>query len=113
MKKPVNCPAETEKDCPDPRRLQWSQCWYCSKREAAEKRTLPAEMMRREAPKCLHCSAPLPREIKVTGVHHESCPWNYYIECEKCGYENNLSKLLGFGAGCSDTCERGGEPDDG
>jgi len=33
MVKPVNCPAETEKDCPDPRRLQWAACWGCYRKE--------------------------------------------------------------------------------
>lgn len=59
-----------------------------------------------DSPICLHCGNPLPREIKVTGAHHESCPWNYYIECQKCGYQNNLAKLLGFWAGCSEECRR-------
>lgn len=56
-------------------------------------------------PKCLMCGAELPREITVTGIHHPSCPWNYYIKCTKCGYQNNLSKLLGFWAGCSKQCQ--------
>jgi phage FluMu protein Com len=60
---------------------------------------------RREWPNCLHCGKPLPREIKITGHHHESCPWNYYIECGECGYLNNVSKLLGFWAGCSEKCK--------
>lgn len=30
--KPVNCPAKKKEDCPDPKRLQWGQCWpgFCS-----------------------------------------------------------------------------------
>jgi len=59
--------------------------------------------MGNEKPKCLVCGAELPREIKQTGIHDVSCPWNYYIEC-KCGYQNSLSKLLGFWAGCSKKC---------
>ena len=55
-------------------------------------------------PKCLICGAELPREIKITGVHHISCAWNYYIECLKCNYQNSLSKLLGFWQGCSKKC---------
>lgn len=58
----------------------------------------------KKEPRCLQCKAELPREIKITGIHDPSCPWNYYIEC-KCGSQNNLSKLLGFWAGCSDMCE--------
>ena len=61
-------------------------------------------MKPREWPLCLACGAPLPRRIEQTGIHHPTCPWNYYITCMKCGYQNNLSKLLGFWAGCSDEC---------
>ena len=54
---------------------------------------------------CLHCGTSLPREIKSTGLHHPSCPWNYFIECPRCGYQNSLAKLLGFWAGCSKKCQ--------
>jgi hypothetical protein len=55
-------------------------------------------------PRCLDCGAELPKEIQQTGMHYKDCPWNYYIECLKCGYQNSLSKLLGFDAGCSNKC---------
>lgn len=61
-------------------------------------------MMAKVYPVCLACGMELPREIKKTNMHDESCPWNYYIECGFCGAQNNLSKLLGFWAGCSDKC---------
>jgi len=60
--------------------------------------------MKKDWPVCLVCGKPLPREIKETGMHHRSCPWNYYIECSYCGYQNSLSKLLGFWSGCSKKC---------
>ncbi len=45
--------------------------------------------------KCLTCKSPLPRDdIRSTGLHDPDCLWNYYIECPKCGYQNNLAKLL-------------------
>lgn len=59
----------------------------------------------RITPLCLGCGEQLPREIRATGIHHPSCPWNYYIECPKCHYQNNVSKLLGFWAGCSEKCK--------
>lgn len=60
--------------------------------------------MTNTAPICLICGENLPRKIEATDMHHPSCPWNYYIIC-KCGYQNSLSKLLGFWAGCSEECK--------
>jgi hypothetical protein len=58
----------------------------------------------RVKPKCIICGFVLERKIQSTGIHHRSCPWNYFIHCNNCGYDNSLSKLLGFGAGCSSIC---------
>jgi len=54
---------------------------------------------------CLMCGAKLPREIQQTGIHHITCLWNYYIECNECHYQNNIAKLLGFFGGCSVQCK--------
>ena len=67
-------------------------------------KTYPSDNTSTTWPTCLMCRSALPRKIKSTGMHHSSCPWNYYIECENCGYQNNLSKLLGFWHGCSTEC---------
>ena len=67
-------------------------------------KTYPTDNTSTRWPTCLMCRSALPRRIKSTGTHHPSCPWNYYIECENCGYQNNLSKLLGFWHGCSTKC---------
>lgn len=67
-------------------------------------KTYPSDNTPTTWPTCLMCRSALPRRIKCTGIHHPSCPWNYYIECENCGYQNNLSKLLGFWHGCSTKC---------
>lgn len=58
----------------------------------------------RYPPKCLSCGTELPCNIEQTGSHDPSCPWNYFITCEHCNYQNSLSKLLGFWAGCSKKC---------
>jgi len=75
---------------------------------------VPVYTTPRKWPRCLSCGKLLPREIRQTGLHHPTCPWNYYIECPHCGYQNNVSKLLGFWAGCSAQCvrahQRGEEP---
>ncbi len=63
-----------------------------------------SEISNSDWPTCLMCKRPLPREIRFTGLHHQSCPWNYFIECDNCGYNINLSKLLGFWQGCSSKC---------
>ena len=44
--------------------------------------------------KCLTCKTALPKEIESTGLHDPDCLCNYYIECPKCGYQNNRAKLL-------------------
>lgn len=71
-----------------------------------EKRAERRMKVARVTPLCLGCGEQLPREIKVTGLHDATCPWNYYIKCQSCGYQNSLSKLLGFWAGCSKKCRK-------
>ena len=50
---------------------------------------------------CLRCGEALQARVMRTGVHREHCPWNYYLECPSCGYQNNLAKLLRLGCSCN------------
>jgi HEAT repeat protein len=68
-----------------------------------------ANSIRNEGSICTMCGFPLPREITCSGGHHPTCPWAYYITCKRCGYQNNLSYLLGYGQGCSEECRRKSE----
>ncbi len=49
---------------------------------------------------CLRCGEALHPVVKHTGVHKGHCPWNYYLECPSCGYQNNLAKLLRLECTC-------------
>lgn len=40
--------------------------------------------------------------VQETGAHRTHCLWNYFVKCsdERCGYESNLAKYLGFKCRC-------------
>ena len=50
--------------------------------------------------KCLNCGREIEIKLRHTGIHQAKCPWNYYIECENCGYQNNVAKYLKMNCVC-------------
>ena len=42
---------------------------------------------------CLNCGGKLMGWLLSTGANNNNCKWNYYYECHKCGYQNNLAKV--------------------
>lgn len=48
------------------------------------------------------CSKRIPEaRIIRTGVHQDSCLWNYFVYCRECPYQNNLAKCIpNYECGC-------------
>jgi len=52
---------------------------------------------------CFGCGEVFRAEIQATGVHKKNCLWNYFVECNKCHYQNNLAKYASVDCICRKT----------